>query len=266
MDKGCAHRPPALIDALAHGLRSARGDLVAVFDADFEPGEDFLERTTSLMAPDVAAVQARWGHINRDQSGLTRAQALALDGYFIVDQTARSRAGMFLVFNGSGGIWRRAAIDQAGGWQGDTLAEDTDLSFRAQLAGWRVVFLPDIAIPAELPPTLDAFRRQQRRWATGTTQLLLKLGRPLLASPHRPLVRAHALLTLGGHLMQPLTLAARKLCWAVVGPLCQPDRRQSLQRQLGLSEIKLGIRSLRQTSDRPFSLPHVQFLIQVPSD
>jgi cellulose synthase/poly-beta-1,6-N-acetylglucosamine synthase-like glycosyltransferase len=202
--------------ALAHGLDSARGELVAVFDADFVPDEDFLERTTQLMAPDVAVVQARWGHLNRELSGLTRAQALALDGYFLVDQTARSRAGLFPVFNGSAGVWRRAAIDDAGGWQGDTLSEDVDLSYRAQLAGWRVVFAPDIVVPAELPTTLAAFKVQQRRWACGTTQAMCKLGPRVASSPRSLWVRTHALLGLASHLAHPLSLGLFLLAPAVM--------------------------------------------------
>jgi cellulose synthase/poly-beta-1,6-N-acetylglucosamine synthase-like glycosyltransferase len=193
--------------ALANGTGQARGELLAVLDADFEPAPDFLARTVPYFTPGVAAVQARWGHLNADSSLVTRIQAMALDGYFMVEQTVRSRLGLFVNFNGTAGIWHRDAVAAAGGWQGDTLAEDTDLSFRAQLAGWRVVFLPEVVIPAELPPTLMAFKRQQRRWATGTTQLLFKLGPRLWRAPCRPIVRWHAILTLGGHLMQPVTLA-----------------------------------------------------------
>jgi hypothetical protein len=151
-------------------------------------------------------VQARWGHLNRNLSGLTKAQALALDGYFLVDQTARSRSGLFLVFNGSGGIWRRAAIDAAGGWQGDTLSEDVDLSYRAQLAGWRVLFAPDIVVPAELPADLPAFKCQQRRWACGTTQALRKLSGRVLQCQRSAYVRGHAILGLAAHLVHPVSL------------------------------------------------------------
>ncbi len=192
--------------ALASGLKTARGSLVAVFDADFVPPPDFLERTVPYLTGRIAAVQARWGHLNRDQSIVTRIQAMALDGYFVIEQTVRARLGLFVSFNGSAGVWRREAILAAGGWQGDSLAEDTDLSFRAQLAGWRVIFLPQVVIPAELPATVDAFRRQQRRWAIGTTQLLLKLG-PRIMRAQLPLaVRLHAVLTLGGHLLHLLPL------------------------------------------------------------
>ncbi len=193
--------------ALAQGTARARGDVLAVLDADFVPAPDFLERTVRHLQPGVAAVQARWGHLNARASGLTHAQAVALDGHFVVEQTARARLGLFVNFNGTAGIWRREAIEAAGGWQGDTLSEDIDLSFRAQLAGWRVVFLPEVAVPAELPTTLAAFRCQQRRWATGTTQLLLKLGPRLGHARLRPLVRLHALFSLSEHLFHLVTLS-----------------------------------------------------------
>ncbi len=193
--------------ALAAGLGSARGEILAVFDADFVPPADFLERTVPYLSGDVAAVQARWGHLNPDATLVTRIQAMALDGYFVIEQTVRARLGLFVTFNGSAGVWRREAIEAAGGWQGDSLAEDTDLSFRAQLAGWRVLFLPEVVIPAELPMTLSAFRRQQRRWAIGTTQLVLKLGGPILRAPLPVVVRLHALLTLGGHFLHLLPIA-----------------------------------------------------------
>jgi cellulose synthase/poly-beta-1,6-N-acetylglucosamine synthase-like glycosyltransferase len=192
--------------ALAEGLRSARGTHVAVFDADFVPAPDFLERVVPFVGPDVAAVQTRWGHLNADHSGLTRAQALALDGHFLVEQTTRSRLGLFLNFNGTGGVWQRAAIDAAGGWQGDTLSEDVDLSYRAQLAGFRILFLPDVVVPGELPTTLLAFKRQQRRWAMGTTQVLRKLGGRIWHADRPLWVRLHALLALSGHLVHPVSL------------------------------------------------------------
>jgi cellulose synthase/poly-beta-1,6-N-acetylglucosamine synthase-like glycosyltransferase len=192
--------------ALAEGTRAARGELMAVFDADFVPAPDFLQRTVPHMRPGVAAVQARWGHLNADSSRLTRAQALALDGHFIIEQTSRSRLGLFLNFNGTAGIWRRAAIEDAGGWQGDTLSEDVDLSYRAQLNGWRIVFLPDVEVPSELPTTHLAFKRQQKRWAKGTTQVFLKLGREVWGADRPLAVRLHALLSLTGHVTHPIML------------------------------------------------------------
>ncbi len=193
--------------ALAHGTALARGDVIAVFDADFVPQPDFLHRTVPYLGPGVAVVQARWDHLNAGRHWLTQVQALALDGHFVVEQTARARNGLLINFNGTAGIWRRAAIEAAGGWQDDTLSEDIDLSYRAQLAGWRVVYLPDVAVPAELPTTLLAFKRQQRRWAKGTTQLLRKLGRPIWRSQLPLAARVHGVLSLAEHLLHPLTLA-----------------------------------------------------------
>jgi cellulose synthase/poly-beta-1,6-N-acetylglucosamine synthase-like glycosyltransferase len=168
--------------ALAFGLHSARGEFIAIFDADFVPESSFLVRTIPyLMAePDLGFVQTRWSYLNADYSGLTRAQTIALDGHFVVEHLGRNRSGLLMNFNGTAGVWRRQAIVTAGGWQGDTLTEDVDLSFRAQLAGWRALYLPDVTAPAELPPQIAAFKRQQGRWATGAAQCLFKLGRALL--------------------------------------------------------------------------------------
>jgi cellulose synthase/poly-beta-1,6-N-acetylglucosamine synthase-like glycosyltransferase len=168
--------------ALAHGLETARGEYVAVFDADFVPPVDFLKRTIPHLVAevDVAFVQTRWGYLNTEYSALTRAQTIALDGHFVVEHLARNRNGLVMNFNGTAGVWRRAAIEDAGGWQSDTLTEDVDLSFRAQLAGWKALYLPDIVAPAELPPQVAAFRRQQARWATGAAQCLVKLAGSLL--------------------------------------------------------------------------------------
>lgn len=167
--------------ALANGLETARGELIAVFDADFVPPPDFLRRTVpNLVAnPRLAFVQTRWGYLNADYSAMTRAQTLALDGHFVVEHMGRNRNGLLVNFNGTAGVWRRAAIEGAGGWQSDTLTEDVDLSFRAQLAGWQALYLPEIESPAELPPQMAAFKRQQARWATGAAQCLVKLAGPL---------------------------------------------------------------------------------------
>jgi cellulose synthase/poly-beta-1,6-N-acetylglucosamine synthase-like glycosyltransferase len=167
--------------ALAESLSSARGELIALFDADFVPRPDFLKRTVPYLAADpcLGFVQTRWGHINADYSVLTRAQTLALDGHFVVEHLGRNRSGLLMNFNGTAGIWRREAIEEAGGWQSDTLTEDVDLSLRAQLAGWKALYLPDVEVPAELPPQMAAFKRQQARWATGAAQCLVKLARSL---------------------------------------------------------------------------------------
>ncbi len=165
--------------ALAHGLASARGTYIAVFDADFVPPVDFLRRAVPLLeaSPDQACLQGRWEHLNRKESWLTRAQALGIDGHFAIEQGARAWNGLLMNFNGTGGVWRKAAIDDpdAGGWSGDTLTEDLDLSYRVQLAGWKFGYCLDLASPAELPSTAEALKSQQRRWATGSIQTACKL-------------------------------------------------------------------------------------------
>ncbi len=163
--------------ALQAGLTACRGDLVAVFDADFVPPPEFLRRTVPyLMAdPGCGFVQTRWGHRNRLFSALTRVQAIGIDGHFVIEQSARSWNRLFFNFNGTGGIWRKSAIDEAGGWQSDTLTEDLDLSYRTQLAGWRARFLLDVVTPAELPTDVNAFKSQQHRWAKGSIQTAKKL-------------------------------------------------------------------------------------------
>lgn len=162
--------------ALAAGLESATGDYVAVFDADFLPPVEFLQKTIPhFMNRKVGMVQVRWGHINPDYSLLTRVQAIFLDGHFVMEQGARSRSGMFFNFNGTAGVWRRRCIDEVGGWQHDTLTEDLDLSYRAQLAGWQFVFLNDVVAQAELPVEMNAWKTQQFRWAKGSIQTSKKL-------------------------------------------------------------------------------------------
>ena len=191
--------------ALAHGLKSALGELIAVFDADFVPPSDFLNRTVPhFRRPDVGLVQARWTHLNRERSWLTRAQALLLDGHFAVEHAARHRCGAFFNFNGTAGIWRRLAIEEAGGWAHDTLTEDLDLSYRAQLAGWTFVYDDAIGVPAELPSDIEAFKSQQHRWAKGSVETARKLlGRILRADlPLR--VRGHAFFHLTANLVWPL--------------------------------------------------------------
>lgn len=182
--------------ALAGGLRQARGDLIAVFDADFVPPPDFLLRCVpAFLEPsssDLGMVQARWAHLNRDDSLLTRAQALLLDGHFVVEHGARRAAGRFLNFNGTAGVFRRACIEQAGGWQADTLTEDLDLSYRAQLAGWRFDYLAEVAVPAELPSEMNGLRSQQRRWAKGSIQTAVKLLPRILAAKLPPGVKLEA--------------------------------------------------------------------------
>jgi cellulose synthase/poly-beta-1,6-N-acetylglucosamine synthase-like glycosyltransferase len=169
--------------ALDNGLRTAKGELILIFDADFLPQPDILERAVHhFVDPKVAVVQCRWEHLNRDFSALTEVQALMLDGHFIMEHAGRNRAGLFFNFNGTAGMWRRAAIVDAGGWEHDTLTEDMDLSYRAQLRGWRFVYLPEIEAPAELPVEMSAFKAQQFRWAKGSIQVALKLLPRILRS------------------------------------------------------------------------------------
>src|SRR6266446_3650560 len=169
--------------ALEAGLKVARGEFIAIFDADFIPTADFLVRLMPHFAnPKVGMVQARWGHINQDYSLLTKIQAILLDGHFILEHGGRNRGGRFFNFNGTAGVWRRTAIDDAGCWQHDTLTEDLDLSYRAQLRGWRFVFVPGIIAPAEVPVEMNAFKSQQHRWAKGSIQTCRKLLPQILRS------------------------------------------------------------------------------------
>ncbi len=165
--------------ALAHGLSRARGELVAVFDADFLPPPDYLRRLVPLILaePRAGCVQGRWGHLNKRENWMTEALAIGIDGHFGVEQPARGWNGLLINFNGTGGIWRRRAIDdpRVGGWSGDTITEDLDLSYRAQLAGWKLIYCPAVVAPAEVPADVDAIKAQQRRWATGSIQTSRKL-------------------------------------------------------------------------------------------
>ena len=194
--------------ALEAGMQVAKGELIAVFDADFVPQPEFARNLVHHFTdPGVGMVQARWGHLNREHSVLTRVQAILLDGHFIVEHTARNRSGRFFNFNGTAGIWRRSCIEDAGGWQHDTLTEDLDLSHRAQLRGWRFVFLPDEVAPAELPVEMSAFKSQQHRWAKGSIQTARKLLPRILRSqlPLRVKLEAVAHLTANiGYVMMVL--------------------------------------------------------------
>ena len=193
--------------ALAAGLRAASGEAIAIFDADFLPPRDFLRRAIpALRQPGVGMVQARWGHVNRDYSWLTRVQALLLDAHFVLEHGARHRGGCFFNFNGTAGVWRREAIEDAGGWQPDTLTEDLDLSYRAQLAGWRFVFLPDLVAPAELPVAMHDFKVQQQRWTTGSIQTCLKLLPAVLRSRAPLRVKLEAFFHLTANFNYPLLL------------------------------------------------------------
>ena len=162
--------------ALEEGLRIARGQYIAIFDADFIPDPEFINKTIHHFTnPRIGMIQTRWGHINKDYSHLTQVEAMILDGHFVMEHGARYRSGRFFNFNGTAGIWRRETIEDSGGWQHDTLTEDTDLSYRSQLKGWQFVYLPEVVCPAELPVEMNAFKSQQFRWAKGLVQTGMKL-------------------------------------------------------------------------------------------
>jgi glycosyltransferase involved in cell wall biosynthesis len=192
--------------ALDNGLKIAKGELLAIFDADFLPQVDFLRVLVPhfIADPRVGMVQARWGHLNREHSMLTRTQALMLDGHHLVENRARAAAGWLFNFSGTGGLWRKEAIASAGGWQHDTLTEDLDLSYRAQLAGWRFVYRENVVTPAELPEDISAFRAQQFRWAKGTVQTARKLLVRLMRAELTPMQRIEAFFHLTPHFAYPL--------------------------------------------------------------
>ena len=191
--------------ALQEGLKVARGEHIAIFDADFIPPADFLRNTVPYFADTkLAMVQTRWSYINRNYSKLTEVEAVLLDGHFVIEHSARYRSGLFFNFNGTAGIWRRAAIEDAGGWQHDTLTEDTDLSYRAQLRGWQFIYLPDIECPSELPVEMNAFKSQQARWAKGLMQTAKKIMPRVLRSNVPGVVKAEAFFHLTANISYPL--------------------------------------------------------------
>ena len=194
--------------ALDAGLKVAKGELVAIFDADFIPGDRFLRDLVPHFVGDenakIGMVQARWGHMNRDLSLLTRVQALMLDGHHLVENRARAAAGWLFNFSGTGGMWRKEAIAQSGGWQHDTLTEDLDLSYRAQMAGWQFVYREDVVTPAELPEDVSAFRAQQFRWAKGTVQTARKLMARVMKSDLTLSQRLEAFFHMTPHFAYPL--------------------------------------------------------------
>jgi len=201
--------------ALQHGLSTAKGELIAVFDADFVPPPDYLRRVVHHFSdPQVGMVQGAWDHLNRSDSLLTRCQAIYLDGHFQIEHAARHRDGNWFNFNGTAGIWRREAIETSGGWQHDTLTEDMDLSYRAQLAGWEFVYRQDVACPAELPPQTLAFKTQQHRWTKGTVQTAIKLLPRILRSNASRSRKVEAAFHLSSPIVYP--------CVIVIGMLMLP--------------------------------------------
>jgi cellulose synthase/poly-beta-1,6-N-acetylglucosamine synthase-like glycosyltransferase len=207
--------------ALDNGLKTAKGELLAFFDADFMPQADFLRTLVPhfldpVQGPRIAMVQGRWGHENRDHSMLTRVSALMLDGHHLVENRIRAAADWLFNFAGTGGIWRKEAIVSSGGWQHDTLTEDLDLSYRAQLAGWKFVYRETAVVPAELPEDMASFRAQQFRWAKGTVQTRRKLLRHILKSDLSFGAKVEAFFHLTPHFAYPLTMALTILLLPVV--------------------------------------------------
>ncbi len=200
-----ANREGFKAGALAEGLKAATGELIAIFDADFQPAPDFLRLTLPYFSEaNVAMVQARWSYLNRDYSALTEVESILLDGHFVIEHGARARSGCFFNFNGTAGVWRRTAIEDAGGWQHDTLTEDTDLSYRAQLRGWKFLYLPEIDCPSELPVEMNSFKTQQARWAKGLMQTAKKILPRVLRSDLPASVKAEAFFHLTGNISYPL--------------------------------------------------------------
>ena len=192
--------------ALDKGLKCAKGELIAIFDADFVPPDDYLVRSVPFFMEDarLGLVQARWGHLNERCSLLTRVQSIGIDGHFMIEQSARNWSGLFMNFNGTAGIWRKESILDGGGWQWDTLTEDMDLSYRVQFRGWRTLFLPDLVVPAEIPEDVGAFKSQQFRWAKGSIQTALKLLPGIFSSKIPLFKKVEAFFHLTHYLVHPL--------------------------------------------------------------
>jgi cellulose synthase/poly-beta-1,6-N-acetylglucosamine synthase-like glycosyltransferase len=193
--------------ALKSGLETAKGEYVGIFDADFVPNTDFLQKTIPhFQNSEIGMVQTRWEHLNEDYSYLTRAQALALDGHFVIEQQVRNKAGFFINFNGTAGIWRKSCIEDAGNWHSDTLAEDLDLSYRAQLRGWKFMFLNDVTSPAELPADINGLKTQQFRWTKGAVETAIKIL-PMVWKSELPLkIKAECTVHLTSNIVFPFIL------------------------------------------------------------
>jgi cellulose synthase/poly-beta-1,6-N-acetylglucosamine synthase-like glycosyltransferase len=196
--------------ALREGLKTARGEFVAIFDADFVPREDFLLKTIPhfLSEPKIGMVQTRWEHINSEYSWLTRTQAMALDGHFVIEQAVRNNAGLFMNFNGTAGVWRKTCIEQSGNWHADTLTEDLDLSYRAQLRGWKFKYLNDVTSPAELPSEINALKSQQFRWTKGAIETARKMLPEVWHSTLPVRTKVHATFHLTNNLVFPFIVLA----------------------------------------------------------
>jgi cellulose synthase/poly-beta-1,6-N-acetylglucosamine synthase-like glycosyltransferase len=228
--------------ALDYGLKFAKGELAAIFDADFLPQPSFLRDVVGhfVKDPRIAVVQTRWHHLNRHQSFLTGIQALMLDGHHLVENRARFGADCLWNFSGTGGVWRRMAIDDAGGWQHDTIAEDLDLSYRAQMRGWKFLYRPDVATPSELPETMTALRAQQFRWAKGTVQCCRKLFWKVMRAPLRVDQKIEAFFHLTPHFGYPLIMALTVLLLPTVAFMPASDWRQMLLVDLPICAASTG--------------------------
>ncbi len=203
--------------ALAYGLARVKGEFVLILDADFVPQPDLIKR---ILAPfrddDIGMAQARWGHLNEADSWLTRVQALLLDAHFHLEHGARAAAGLFFNFNGTAGMWRVECLRDAGGWRADTLTEDLDMSYRAQMRGWRFAYLPDLVVPAELPKRMQAFKNQQARWAQGTIETACRTLPAIIRGPWSVRVKLEAVAHLTSYVPEPLTLALAILVFPAV--------------------------------------------------
>lgn len=203
--------------ALEEGMKSATGEFIAIFDADFVPPRDFLHRTVHFFSdPKIGMVQTRWGYLNRNDSVLTEVQAMLLDGHFVLEHAARWGEGLYFNFNGTAGVWRRQCIEEAGGWEHDTLTEDSDLSYRAQMKGWQFCYLPEVECPSELPEDMYGFQVQQSRWAKGLTQVAIKLLRRILKSDAPWRVKLEAVMHLTPNISYPLMLIMSALMLPVM--------------------------------------------------
>ncbi|MEN8154916.1 MAG: cellulose synthase family protein [Acidobacteriota bacterium] len=212
--------------ALEEGMKRSKGEFIAVFDADFVPDPSFIKKTVHYFTdPGIGMIQTRWGHVNRGYSVLTKLQAIFLDGHFVIEHTARNRTGRFFNFNGTAGIWRKETIIDAGGWQHDTLTEDLDLSYRAQMKGWEFVYMPMYEVPAELPVDIIAFKSQQHRWAKGSIQTAKKLMKKIFNSEYPMKVKIESVFHLAGNinylimipfslLILPLIIIRTELDWS----------------------------------------------------
>lgn len=238
--------------ALQHGLELNTAPFVAIFDADFIPEPDFLKRTIPAFLADdrLGIVQARWTHLNEEENLLTRSLSLAFNQHYLIEQTAQHRGGMISNFTGSAGVMRRAAIDDSGGWSARTLSEDLDLSYRMHLRGWGFLYLPDVTVPAEFPELMMSLKRQQERWAIGTTQCLLRLGPEMVSAPQVTFAqKLLALLRMGVYFVHPLlavyALTALPLVWSgelgsTIWPILFGAATLGLPFQIVMAELQLG--------------------------